>query len=192
MANEAAAQGYEVSATYVSGLVKALATLGKLEPVAARLGAEAGAAVATPHKQGWWPGALTEQLIDAIEAEGGASLVEDVGRLNVKNSMGPVVMPLVKVTFAIFGTSPARLFEKMGQFSGTAVRGITILWTAAGERAGAFEIRYPTPQHPAQGHLWRGGFRGAFEVAGKPGRVELAPAEATAQGKVLRFSLSWD
>jgi hypothetical protein len=191
MASPGAAQGYEVSATYVSGLVKALTALRRLEAVTARLGAEARVPIDAPNQQSWWPGALTEQLIDAIEAEGGVPLLEEVGRLNVKNSMGPVVMPLVKVTFAIFGSSPARLFEKMGQFSGTAVRGIAILWTASGDAAGTFEIRYPTPQHVAQSHLWRGGFLGCFDVAGRPGRVELSPVQVAEHGKVLRFSLSW-
>jgi hypothetical protein len=191
MAGFSAADGYEVSATYVSGLVKALSSLNKLEVVAARLAAPARVPVDAPNQQSWWPGALTEQLIDAIEAEGGVPLLEEVGRLNVKNSIGPVVMPLVKVTFAIFGSSPARLFERMGQFSGAAQRGIDILWTPAGESAGSFEIRYPTPQHVAQGHLWRGGFLGCFDVTGQPGRADLAPMQAAEQGKVLRFALRW-
>lgn len=180
---------YEVSGTYVGGLAKAITALGYAKVLLPALSVELREAFERPNSKRWWPGTTTEQLLSTLEGLAGNEAVVAVGKHNVMHSMGPIVMPLVKVLLAVSSNRPAKLFEKMAQFSSTAVRGLDIRWELTGPCAGLFSARYPHPQPSAQGAVWRGGLLAGLDIVAHQGTVTQQPA--LEGGRTLRFEAAW-
>jgi hypothetical protein len=180
---------YEVSGTYVGGLAKAIRALGHAEVLLPALEADVREAFERPNAKGWWPGTTTERLLATLQGLTSLEVVEAVGNHNVAHSMGPIVMPLVKVLLAISRNRPAKLFEKMAQFSSTAVRGLDIQWELTSPTGGLFSALYPHAQPQAQGAVWRGGLLAGLDVVGHQGSVTVLPA--LEGGRRLRFQTAW-
>lgn len=181
---------YENSSSFIEGVTRALDTLGARAAVAERLGPEERAMLAEPRKQRWWPGAMLIRVVSALEACSGLAAVERVGYLSVETSVAPVAMPLVKVTIALSGSSPATLFARAGTFAATALRGVKLEWTPRGATEGELTALYaeavPLGAYSA---LWRGTLGFVFHLTQATGLVRAATAEQ--DGKLLRLAVSW-
>lgn len=184
-----AASNYETSSTYVGGFVKALRAVGLLTPEVERRFAEPQRAmVASAYTRAWWPGDASEQLARAALEVHGAAKLEEAGLLTTRNSVGPIITPLISVIGAIFGLKPATLFERMGDLASTSVRGVAFAWTSTGSTSGTLRVEYPaglggTAVEP----LWRGACRFVFDTARAKGEIVSSKVE----GSVLLFSLRW-
>lgn len=182
------APGYEVSATYLDANLKAIREAGLLDTVLARLSPELKAAAQSPYGQSWWPGTVNEGLIAALCAAHGERAVEEVGFLSVQRSVGPLVMPFLKVLLAVTGADPATIFSKLGQFSSSSTRGVTIDWKLGTGQQGDLTIVYPSAVDPSVKPLWRGGLRCGLTMLKRQGRVDDRHVDA----RTLRYQISWD
>jgi hypothetical protein len=179
---------YETSSTYVGGLLKAFRALALLDDaVSARLTEEQRAIVKAPWAKSWWPGPVTEGIAGAVLAIHGTEAVERAGYETVQRSVGPIITPLLSVIGAIFGLTPATLFERMADLASTSVKGVGLVWRPTGKKAGVLEISYPTALGSAMEPLWRGACRYVFETARAEGQIEQVRTE----GGTLVFSLRW-
>lgn len=180
---------YETSSTYVGGFVKALKAVGLLTPaVEGRFGEPQRAMVASAYSRGWWPGDASELLVTAVLDVHGAAKLEEAGLLTTRNSVGPIITPLISVIGAIFGLKPASLFERMGDLASTSVRGVDFEWTSTGSTGGTLRIEYPAGLGGATVEpLWRGACRFVFDTARAKGEIVSSRVE----GSVLIFALRW-
>jgi hypothetical protein len=163
---------YEVSSTYTGGIVKALRALSLLDDrVTSRLSDEQRAIIKSPWAKGWWPGPVTEGIVQAALEVHGTDALERAGYETVFRSVGPIITPLISVIGAIFGLTPPTLFERMADLTSTSVKGVTLTWKSTGTRSGDFTITYPTPLSAAVEPLWRGACRYIFQTARADGRI---------------------
>lgn len=181
--------GYEVSSSYVAGLAKTLKALGHLEAVRAAVGPEGQEALEHPMANRWWDGAVNEQVIGALHQAAGEAAVEQVAYRTITQSMGPIVMPLVKVTLALSASTPTSLLSRSAQFLVTSVRGLEVTWTPSGSTAGSYAVRYPGKVPRAYLWLWKGMLSWVFELTGVSG--ELREAFADPDGQTFRYTLAW-
>ncbi len=175
------------SAVYVRGLGRGVAVFGKTSDVR-RHGSEVVARMLdAPSSQAWWPQADVVALCEAIHAAGGATLVADVGRFVVKDSISVVVQPFIKVVSALGVVTPATFFSRFGQFSLTAIRNVRFTWAEKSATAGELVVEYPPGVPETLAPLWLGPIEYTYEVA----RVEGRPTHISAKGPRYVFSLSW-
>ena len=180
---------YEVSSSYVAGLVKVLKAEGHLDAVLAQVGVEGQRAIAEPLANRWWDGAVMDQLMGALQKIRGDAVVERVSFSTLKAAMGPLVMPLVKVTLAITGSTPDALLTRSGQFLSISVRGLNVTWTPTGASAGTYVVQYPVKVTRAYLPLWKGMLGYVFELTQVRGTVENAVADL--DGRTFRYTFSW-
>jgi|GEM_PF-1489989 hypothetical protein len=180
---------YETSSTYVGGFVKALRAVGLLTPdVERRFGESQRAMVASAYSRGWWPGDESEKLARAALDVHGAAKLEEAGLLTTRNSVGPIITPLISVIGAIFGLKPSSLFERMGDLASTSVRGVGFEWKSTGSTSGTLRIEYPEGLGGATVEpLWRGACRYVFDTARAKGEIVSCQVD----GSVLLFTLRW-
>lgn len=184
-----AGSNYETSSTYVGGFVKALRAVGLLTPeVEGRLGAPQREMVASAYSRGWWPGDASEQIVRAVLEVHGAAKLEEAGLLTTRNSVGPIITPLISVIGAIFGLKPSSLFERIGDLASTSVRGVDFEWKSTGSTSGTLRVEYPAGMGGATVEpLWRGACRYVFDTARTKGQI----ASCQVDGSVLLFTLRW-
>lgn len=180
---------WETSAVYLGGLVKAARDAGLLERVLPRVSDEVRAAVADPHSRRWHPSRVTVGLSEAILEEAGAQALEELSFVVAKESFGPIVGSMAKVTLTLFGVSPATLFQRFDQSIQAAAKDVRASWRETGPRSGALSMRYPgSPPRPVETTL-RGAIHFAFHLVGTRGTI--SPAVREPDGVSVRFDLSW-
>lgn len=181
--------GYELSASYMNGLVKAVRDAGMLEAILVGLPTDLRSAFMRPALQSWWDAGFGERLVLAVNDQFGERAVEQVGYGVVAETIGPLVMPQVQALISRGGSAPQVLFSQIETFIASAVRPVTAHWTPAGEKSGTLAIQYPKPVRKGIPVLWRGAIRYVFEITKSTGRIDREQhGEQTGN---LLFEVSW-
>ncbi len=180
---------YEISATYLLANIKAIRELGFYDAWFGSLSDDLKEIVASPNRQNWWPGAVNERVLRALADRCGEPAVEAVGFTSVHRSIGPIVLPLLKVLLTMTSSDPNTIFSRLGQFSSTSSRGVEITWRPIDATHGEATIRYNARTEPVMKALWRGGLRSGFSLLNRQGAVDAATQSV--DGRALTFLLSW-
>jgi|GEM_PF-2498187 len=181
--------GYELSAAYMNGLVKAVRDEGMLEAILVGLPTDLRSAFMRPAPLSWWDAGYGESLVLKVYEQFGERAVEQVGYGVVAETMGPLVMAQVQALLASGGSAPQTLFAHIEQFISSAVRPVTAHWTKLGEKNGSLEFQYPKPVREGIPILWRGAIRYVFEITKSVGKIDVE-THGEQTGK-LRFEVSW-
>lgn len=186
---EGGATSFEVSSTYVGGLVRSLRKLTLLTPeVQQALGPEQHVMIASPHSRSWWDGALTLNLVEAVLTVHGPARLEEAGLDTTTTSVGPIITPLLSVIGAIFGLDPSEYFSRIGDLASTSVRNVSFEWKSTSRSTGELRVAYPRsvsaqPVEP----LWRGACRFIFQTSRVPGEIVSSHID----GSTITISLKW-
>jgi hypothetical protein len=180
---------YEVSSWYVAGLAKTLQAQGLFEAVSAAIGPEGKRALEQPLSSRWWDGEVNGQIMATLQSLRGDSAVEKLAYDTMKGALGPILMPLVKVTLALTGSTPSGLLSRSSQFLSTSVRGLEATWTSDGPTSGTYVVRYPSRGTGAYLPLWKGTLVYVFGLTGAEGTVHEAKVDP--DGQTFRYTLSW-
>lgn len=181
--------GYELSAAYMNGLVKAVRDAGMLEAILVGLPADLRSAFMRPALQSWWDAGFGERLVLQVYEQFGERAVEQVGYGVVAETMGPLVMSQIQTLLASSTASaPQTLFAHIEQFIASAVRPVKAHWTKKEEKSGELELVYPKPVRKGIPILWRGAIRYVFEITKSTGKIDREEHGET--GKLL-FAVSW-
>ncbi len=178
---------FETSASYLAALGKALKTLGVFDAVMKRVSPASAEMLRSPHTQRWWPSGPVLSMTDAIMAEGGATLIHQIGRQAVFESMSFIIRPLVTAAITFSGPSPHTLFGSLPKLLQTAVRNVQVTYARASERSGVVTITYPLEVPPGYAAYWQGALDYVFEVT----RTRAEETRAEHLGSELRFTVSW-
>lgn len=175
------------SAVYVRGLGRGVATYGKTDALR-RLGGDVVARMLDePASQAWWPQPDVVAFCTAIHEAGGETLMADVGRFVVTDSISLVVQPFVRMVSARGVVTPATFLSRFGQFSLTAIRNVLFHWTERSPTSGELVIEYPPGVPPLLAPLWLGAIEYTYEVARCGGR----PTVITTRGPRFVFAVQW-
>ncbi len=177
---------FQTSASYVNALARALQKLGRLEDVIARADAPAAQMLRAPNAASWWGPPEAFGMVRAMDAAGGAELLQQVGRLAVSESLSAIVRPLVGVLLAISGPSPASLLSRFGQLTQAAIKGVHFEWKETSKLSGELTVTYPIEVPSAYLPLWMGAFDFVWDTTRRQGTTT-----ATHRGQVLHFALRW-
>jgi hypothetical protein len=180
---------YEVSSVALGSLVKAAKELEVLDKALPRLSPSARDAVAAPHRQRWWPAPILQELTAAIAETSSREALTEANYRLTKESMGPIVMPIIRVAMALTGRNPATVFARLDDAMAAAMHGVAISWRSTGPNGGSLTFRYPEKVPRITHDAWEGVFRFAFELTGHKGRT--VQHEYSEGDKVLRHDLEW-
>lgn len=181
---------FEVSATNLGGLAKALTAQGLLEKLAPRLAPATLEILRRPHERRWHPGAVALETWGAIIDVAGAPAFEALNLKLTRDSFGPIVKPLLKVVLALGGSSPATVLSRLDDTIMVATKGVKVTWTPSGKDSGTVIFEYPCPM-PRQDVVefgWRGAMRFGEELTGKP--LVFAPVERRSD-RAFAFPVRW-
>ena len=181
------AAGYELSASYMNGLVHSVRDAGMLEGILVGLPADLRSAYLRPAMQPWWDAHFGEQLVVAVNQQFGERAVEQVGYGVVVDAIGPIASPKIQAMLAT-GATTQTFFAQIEQFIALAVRPVTATWTHLGEGKGLLEIHYPQSVLPEIPVLWRGAIRYVFEITRVQGKIDR---EQQPQPGHLSYEVSW-
>lgn len=181
---------FEVSATNLAALAKALKADGSSETVLARLSAPTRAVLEMPHAVQWHPGAVAVEVWGAVIDAFGAPKLEELNLLLTRQSFGPIVRSFVKVALALRGNSPATVLSQFDEAIKVATRHVRVAWVAAGPQGGTVSFEYPRPmlRSDVVEYGWRGVMRFGGELTGKQVAFGTFQCESPQR---FSFPVSW-
>ena len=123
-----------------------------------------------PYDEKWVSAQVIEDLINCLADAHGPDALDEVNFAMTKDSLGKVVLPMLRVALAITGRSPATIFSRLGDSVKVAMKGVEVKWTPDGPNAGRVTLRYPQSMPQVVHYAWRGVFRFAWDLTGRQGR----------------------
>lgn len=180
---------FEISALNVNGTKKALQKHGLLTEVLARLTPEARAVFEAPYSAKWHDAKALLAVWQAVKELRGVEQVTALNHEIIRDSIGPVLTPVLKLATALSGATPATLLSRLDQLASAASRGSTHVWKAESPTRGTLRITYPAPE-PLEliGPIWKGILRVTGDLIGKPAVIEQVTEEG---GNTFVFVISW-
>lgn len=180
---------YEASAVHVAGFVAAARAVGALEPALPHLAPSTRAVLDQPYAAKWVPAAVIQDLTATIAARVGPEVLDELNYRMTKDSLGRLVLPLLKVALTLTGRTPATIFSRLDDSVRVAMKGVRATWESTGPQGGTVRISYPVPPPPVVHLAWRGVFRFGFELTGTRGALDRF--EYVDGGKTLVLRVSW-
>lgn len=180
---------FEISALNVNGTKKALEKRELLDQVLSRLTPEVAAVLTDPYSAKWHDGNALLAIWQAVRALRGLEAVETLNHEIVRDSLGPVLGPVLKMATLLAGASPATLFSRLDQLASAGSRGSTHTWAKESDTSGTLTIRYPSPQPlELMEAIWRGIFRVTRDLLGTPVIIDSV---TEAPGHAFVFRIRW-
>lgn len=154
------------------------------EPLAAR--------VAHPEKYPWVEGELVEGLSEAMFAEGGQPLVEDVYFRHVNHRVGGLMIPFVKVALALARNDPRAFLSRMNVSLAPVSKGLSADWKELSTTSGIVCVSHGGARPPTHSEgSWFGILRFGFNLCGKQSQLRCASAPETSGPTSLDFHVDW-
>ncbi len=180
---------FENSSTYVNAIAKELSAEGLLADVIAALPPDCRPGFEQPLSKRWWPGQVLGEANEVVIRQHGDAALERLVQHALRNSMGRVIGPLVKVTLSLSGASPATLLANANRLMTAGVRGLEFGWAATDLRSGEFTVRYPSAASPAFGVHYRAVLLHTLQLTQREGTVE--PGTLRDGGRTVALRLRW-
>lgn len=180
---------YLVSSVHVAGFVAAMKRQGLMEKVFPVLAAETRHVLDHPYDQKWVSAHVIQDLTNSVATAHGPDALDQVNYMMTNDSLGKLVLPMLRVALAITGRSPATIFARLGDSLKVAMKGVTAKWTPEGANAGRVTLTYPEPVPRVVHYAWRGVFRFGFDLTERKG--QLVAHRYLDGGKLLELDVSW-
>lgn len=181
------AETWEASAVQLNGLLKQAQTRGVAEAVLARCSPATQAVFANPHASRWHPGPALAEFSEALMEVSGPATLETINYEMSRAAFGPILRPMLQVTLALTGRTPATLLARMPMSIAQAVRGVGCEWSSLNATSGVLAFQYPGGISRNAEHSWRGALRFVGELAGATLRIERVEHI----GGRLAFTVAW-
>jgi hypothetical protein len=154
------------------GYVDALKNRGWLEEVLPRLPPDVAELVRRPpFPLRWLDFKYSDELTGALHDLKGAQAVRDFLHDVLRDSVGPLLRPLISTFLSVVGGGPETLFSRMESFAPPIIKGTSFRWTSTGPESGELELSHGLPLSKAAWLAWEGTLLFAFDVTKKPGAV---------------------
>jgi len=131
-----------------------------------------------PFPFAWMPATPMDELESALSAVSGREACVDLGLIAGRKLGGSVIQPVLKMATALFGNTPATVFQNLERFYSMVLKGMTFEYEATAPAA-LFDVT-------------RGNLTYVFELCGVQGTVE--PPEQLRigdSGAEARYAVRW-
>jgi serine/threonine protein kinase len=137
--------GYEIKGSIVRSYTGHIEAMGILPTVLSQVTPETRKLMTTemPLSNVWVDAGVIEDMIGKVEALKGLEGVRTITRAGIYTGALPVLKPVVVPMLRLFGMSPHTLLSRFGQFTKNNLRGMDLLWTPEGDRAGNLRVTFP-------------------------------------------------
>lgn len=180
---------YLASSMHVAGFVTAMKRQGFLDKVLPLIAPQTRHAIDHPYEEKWVSAHVIQDLSNCLVDAHGPDALAEVNYAMTTDSLGKLVLPMLRVALAITGRSPATIFARLGDSIKVAMKGVTVSWAPEGANAGRVTLRYPEAVPTVVHHAWRGVFRFAFDLTERQG--QLVAQRYLDEGKTLELDVSW-
>jgi hypothetical protein len=146
-----------------------------------------------PFPFAWMPAVAMDELQSALSAVAGREACVDLGITAGRKLGGSVIQPVLKMATALFGNTPATVFQNLERFYSMVLKGITFEYQVVGPKEGLIRARVDGANVPAAlFDVTRGNLTYVFELCGVNGTVG-APEELRCDnaGGQARYKVQW-
>jgi len=146
-----------------------------------------------PFPFAWMPAAAMDELESALSMVAGRQACVDLGMTAGRKLGGSVVQPVLKMATALFGNTPATVFQNLERFYSIVLKGMRFEYEATGPKSGIVRARADGPDVPAAlFDVTRGNLSYVFELCGVQGTVSL-PEDVRCDDShsEARFKVQW-
>ncbi|MFO0600620.1 MAG: hypothetical protein U0228_35255 [Myxococcaceae bacterium] len=161
-------EDWQASSVQIAGLKKQLDARGLTEKVLARCSPQTQAVMRDAYRARWHAGTVLVEVSMSIVTELGEDGFAQLNYEMTRASFGPILRPMLQVALALTGRTPATVLSRVPAAVQTALKNVTITWTANGARAGTLEFIYPCDIHTETLSAWLGAMRFVEELCGQP------------------------
>jgi Protein of unknown function (DUF2378) len=125
-----------------------------------------------PFPFAWISASAMDELESALSMVAGREACVDLGMTAGRKLGGTVVQPVLKMATALFGNTPATVFQNLERFYSMVLKGMTFEYQASGPKSGVVRARAEGPHVPAAlFDVTRGNLTYVFELCGVKGTV---------------------
>jgi hypothetical protein len=125
-----------------------------------------------PFPFAWMPAVAMDELESALSTVAGRQACVDLGMTAGRKLGGSVIQPVLKMATALFGNTPATVFQNLERFYSMVLKGMTFGYEATGPKSGIVRARAEGPRVPdALFDVTRGNLTYVFELCGVKGTV---------------------
>ncbi len=180
---------YLASSVHIVGFVNAANQLGLMERVLPLLTEETRHTLEHPYEAKWVPARIIQDLTSRIAEVFGPEVLDPLNFVMTKDSMGKLVLPMLRVALVLTGRSPASVFARVGDSVKVAMQGVNASWVPKDDTSGRITLRYVQPPPQVVHHAWKGVFRFAFELTNREGQLDAH--RYLDAGLTLELDVSW-
>jgi len=181
---------YRIKGTAFRGHLKYLKDNGKLDAILARVSPECATAIRNPPLSGSWIDArFMDEIVQVLDQMEGTAALWAMERKVIEDQM-TVFFPVMQGILRVLGTSPTKVFSRLGDLYRRHIEGVEFCYTPTSDRSGTMEVRFATtrPLRLCNFVTTIPGLELVFQVCGVSGTVSfpemLGPQSA-------RYQLSW-
>jgi len=126
----------------------------------------------SPFPFAWMPAMAMDELESALSMVAGREACVDLGMTAGRKLGGSVVQPVLKMATALFGNTPATVFQNLERFYSMVLKGMRFDYESTGPKSGIVRARAEGPHVPAAlFDVTRGNLSYVFELCGVQGTV---------------------
>jgi hypothetical protein len=140
-----------------------------------------------PFPFAWMAATPMDELQTALSAVAGREACVDLGITAGRKLGGSVIQPVLKMATALFGNTPATVFQNLERFYSMVLRGMKFEYQAVGPKEGIVRARAEGGAPAALFDVTRGNLTYVFELCGVHGTVEAPDGS----GAEVRYRVRW-
>jgi hypothetical protein len=146
-----------------------------------------------PFPFAWIPAAALDEMETVLAAVAGKQACADLGAVAARKLGGSVIAPVLRMATALFGNTPAAVFQNLERFYSMVLKGMRFQYQALGDREGLVRALAEGPNvPPALFEVTRGNLGYVFELCGVEGTVG-APQDIRCEERMgeARYRVRW-
>jgi len=172
------------------GYVAALKKRGWLEEVVPRVSPEVAELVRhPPFPLRWLDFKCSDEVNQALYDLKGPDAVRGFLHDVLRDSVGPLIRPLIGSLLSVVGGGPETLFSRMESFAPPIIKGTSFRWTSTGPQSGELELSHRAPLSRPAWLAWEGTLLFAYDVTKQQGKV--SETRVSPDGLTGTIAVSW-
>lgn len=170
------------------GSVTALCSLGLFDVIRPLLPEDTRALLDAPPASPWIPRRHCDRIFQAVSDVRGPAGVRALVLTMSRETVGPILLPVIKTVFAVMSPSPVSFFRRLDVITRPQFKGSTFKYEAAGAKEGFVSVTQDCVVDALGWFAWDCAFEFMFELCRVSGTVHGMPA---VDGKSCRFWVHW-